>query len=185
MLTASPQGVYPVYHPSGDIRQAQLKDGIASTYGTALYTGTPIKMTTDGTFIACGTGAEVIGGVFMGCQFTQADGMRRVQPYWLAGQTYVPGSMILFYQPIDNQGVFEGETAATVAATVVGEGINLQNTSQGSAYTGQSTQALSAVTGATLAMFRIIGLADYPDNNWGDPYVRLRLMVSNPQGQVA
>lgn len=186
MLTAGPQGVYPVYHPSGDVRQAQQKDGVASAYGTALYSGTPIKYTTDGTFIAVGTGADVVQGIFMGCQFTTADGRRIVSPYWPAGQTYVAGSCIVFWQPIDQNAIYEGETNATVAATIIGEAINLANTSQGSASTGQSTQALNATTtGATPGTFTVVGLAEYPNNAWGDPFVRLRVKVGTPQGPVA
>lgn len=182
--TASPQGVFPVSHPSGEIRQFTQVDGIASAYATGLWTGTPIKRTTDGTWVACGTGVEVIGAIFMGCEFTDTSGRRLILPNWPAAQTYTAGSMILKYQPIDNQGIYQGQTAATVAASVQGEAINLQNTSQGNIL-GQSTQALGAPTGATNGMFRIIGLAPYPDNNWDDAYVNLYLMVSNPQGPVA
>ncbi|MFA5898608.1 MAG: hypothetical protein WC829_05790 [Hyphomicrobium sp.] len=184
MLLSYPQGIVPVYHPSGDIRQAQLKDGVASGYGTSLFSGTPVKFTTDGTLIATGTGADVMSGIFAGCQFTTAQ-RRVILPYWPASQTYDAGSMIAFYQPIDTQAIYEGETAATVAATVVGEAINLDDTSQGSIYTGQSTQQLSATTGATPGLFIIVGLAEYPNNAWGDPYVRLRLRIGSPQGPVA
>jgi len=34
-------------------------------------------------------------------------------------------------------------------------------------------------------MFRIMGLYETPDNDWGDPYVWLRLAISNPQPPVA
>ena len=172
---AAPSGIRPIYHPSGEIRQENLKDGILSGYTSSIYTGTPVKFNTDGTLIVCTTGVDTMAGIFAGCEFTSG-GRRFVQSHFPANQTYDVGSMIAKYQPIDGQAVYTGQTAATVAATAVGEAINLQNASQGNIM-GQSTQALSAPTGATLGMFKIIGLLETPDNDWGDPYVWLKLVV--------
>lgn len=181
---AAPTGISAIYHPSGDIRQQTLKDGVLSGYGTAIFTGTPVKFDTNGTLIPCASGVDVIAAIFAGCEFS-ALGRRFVLPYWPAGQTYDVGSMIAKYEPVDPSGVFVGQTAATIAATAIGEAINLQQASQGNTFLGHSTQQLSAPTGATNGMFKIVGLYETPDNDWGDPYVWLRLMVSNPWVPVA
>lgn len=182
--TAAPTGLIPVYHPSGTIRIDNQVDGVASGYSPALYTGTPVKRTTDGTLVAVGTGADVCIGVFQGCQFT-ASTKRFVLPYFPASQTYDAGSMIAYFTS-DPQIVYEGQANATIAATTIGEGINLANTSQGSTYTGFSTQALDAsTTGSTDATFQVLGLAPYPNNAWGDAYPVLRVKISTYQGQVA
>lgn len=182
--TLAPQGLVPAYHPSGTIRNENQTDGVASAYGTALYTGTPVKRDTDGTLIAVGTGADVCIGVFAGCQYT-ANNKRFVSGYFPAGQTYDAGSMIAYFT-MDPEIIYEGQADGPVAASQVGEGMNLANTSQGSTYTGFSTQALAATTtGSTDATFQLLGLAPYPNNAWGDAYTRVRVKISTYQGQVA
>lgn len=182
--TSSPFGLRPVSHPSGTIRLDQMAGGVASAYGTAIYTNTPIKRHTDGTLIPSATGADEAIGVFAGCEFTSS-GKRFVLPYWPASQTYDAGSMIAYYTSDPNI-TYEAQADGAVALTENGESINLANTSQGSTYTGQSTQALTATTtGASAGTFQIIGLAPYDDNAWGDAYTILRVKISTYQGVIA
>ena len=181
----APQGLVPTRHPSGVIRVENLVDGILSTYATSLFTGTPIARGTNGKLeaVAAAAGAPCIG-VFQGCEFSAA-GKRFVLPYWPAGQAYDAGSMIAKYT-MDREIIYEGQADGPVAATALGEGIDLANASQGSVYTGFSTQALeSTVVGATAASFQIIGLAPYDDNAWGDAFTKLLVRISTYQGQVA
>jgi hypothetical protein len=182
--TLAPQGLVPTSHPSGIIRVDNLVDGILSSFGTSIFTGTPIKRDTNGTIIPCASGVDVCIGVFQGCEFSSAT-KRFVVPYWPAGQTYDAGSMIAKYTS-DKEITYEGQASGPVAQVSMGEGINLLNASQGSVFTGFSTQALNAtVTGSTLATFQITGLAPYDDNAWGDAFTKLRVRISNYQGQVA
>jgi hypothetical protein len=182
--TLAPQGLVPSHHPSGVIRVTNQGDGIASAYGTSIYTGTPIMRGTDGTIIVVPTGASTPIGVFQGCEFSSAS-KRFVLPYWPAAQTYDAGSMIAKYTD-DPEIIYEGQANGAVAMTAVGEGINLGDASQGSVYTGFSTQSLAATTtGATAASFILQGLAPYPGNAWGDAYTRVYVKISTRQGQVA
>jgi hypothetical protein len=184
-LTASPQGILIAKHVSGDPRQLNLVDGILSTYGTNLFTGSPVQMGTNGTIQAVTGVNDPIFGIFVGCQFSALQ-RRFVLPYWPAGQAYDAGSMIANVQPINDPGIIlVGQTAATVAATARGEGINIAAGPTGSIYTGLSSQALGAPTGATPASFTILDLEEAPNNAWGDPFVNLLLMVQNRQGPVA
>jgi hypothetical protein len=183
---SAPFGFRPISHPSGVIRQDNLTNGIASAYGTALYTGTPVKRHTDGTLIATATGADSAIGVFQGWEGTDASGTYKILPYWPAGQTYTDDGKMKVYFTSDREITYEVQTNATVAATVVGEGANVQQAPTGSAYSGISAQTLSAVTGATAATFQILGLSEgYPNNNWGDSYVIVKVKISTYQGQVA
>jgi hypothetical protein len=184
--TNAPFGLRLAFHPAGDPRIASLKDGILSTYGTAIYTGTPIKRDTNGTIIPVGTGADVCIGIFCGCQYTTTDGRRIISAYWPASTAYVAGSMIAQYEMIDGNAIYEGQADGSVAQTANGEGINLVDASTGSAYTGLSSQALNhTTTGATAATFQIVDVAPYPDNDWGDTYTIVRVKISTFQGQVA
>jgi hypothetical protein len=186
MLVDAPFGLRPVYHPSGDVRVEQHANGIASGFGTAIFTGTPIKKATDGTIIPCAVGADVCIGVFAGCQFISGN-RPFILPYWPAGQTYdVNTRMVALWNPIDAVAEWEGLANGPVPQTAWGEGINLADASAGSIYTGLSSQHLNAtVTGATPATFIVTGLPQYPDNTWGDAFTLLRVRISTVQGQVA
>ncbi|MFZ5784014.1 MAG: hypothetical protein ACOY4R_27765 [Pseudomonadota bacterium] len=182
--TAAPFGLQPVFHPSGEIRLSSRVDGVLSTYGTSIFTGTPIKNDTNGTLIPTTTAAaNPTIGVFMGCQFSSG-GRRFVLPYWPASQAYDAGSCVVQYTE-DPQTIYAGQGTGSYAATAVGEGVNLQDASQGSTYTGLSTQSLSAATGATAATFTIVGLAEYPNNAWGDAYTIVNVKIQTYQGPVA
>lgn len=184
--TSAPFGLRPVFHPSGVIRQDVLDNGIASAYGTALYSGTPVKRTTDGTLVAVGTGADVAIGVFMGVEYTDASGRFVVSPYWPASATYASDGNMQVYFTSDPGIIYEGQANGAVDQAENGAGINLADASQGSTYTGQSTQSLDATTtGATAATFQVVDLAPYPGNSWGDSYTIVRVKISSYQGQVA
>lgn len=186
MTTASsPFGLRPVFHPSGVIRQRHLVNGIASGYATAIYTGTPVKPTTDGTLVASGTGADNMIGVFQGVEFSSA-GAFRILPYWPASQTYDADGLMEVYFTFDKNIVYEAQMSATVASTVNFETTNLTQTSQGSVYTGQSTQTLTAsTTGASAGLVQIIGIAPYSNNAWGDTYPIVRCVISTYSVPVA
>ena len=182
---SAPFGLRPVAHPSGTIRQETLVNGIASAYASAIYTGTPIKRGTDGTLNVCTTGADVCIGVFQGCEFSSA-GKFFVLPYWPAAQTYDSDGLMEAYYTSDKEIIYEGQADGAVPQSELGESINLANTTQGSTYTGLSTQALTATTtGASAGTFQIVGLAPYPGNAWNDAYTILRVKISSYQGVIA
>lgn len=182
--TNQAQGLSPVSHPSGIIRQETVTDAIASGYATSLFTGTPIKRTTDGTLVAVATGADSAIGVFQGCQYT-SNGKRFISAYWPASTTYDAGTLLASFTS-DPGIIYEGQANGPVAASAVGEGINLADASAGSTFTGISSQRLNATTtGATAATFQVLGLAPYPDNAWGDAFTKVRVKISTYQGQVA
>lgn len=189
--TLQAYGLRPVYHPAGVIRQEQKLSGIASGYATAIYTGTPVKLNTDGTLIPVSTGADVAIGVFQGCEFS-SNGKFFVLPYWPASQTYDTPAGNGFLNPMwafytrDPDIVYEAQANGSLSLAAVGQGINLANASQGSTYTGISTQALNATTtGATAATFQVIDLAPYDDNVWGDAFTQVRVKIATYQGQIA
>lgn len=185
MDTLAPFGLRPGFHPSGDIR---MRDSykIASAYGTGLYSGTPVKLTTDGTLIATTTGADSFLGIFAGCSFISGN-RAFILPYWPAGQTYDANTdMKAWICPMDGLAEFEAQLDGTAASTIVGEAINLVTAAGGSVYTGQSNQALNhTTTGATPGTFIVTGLAEYPGNVWGDAFPIVRVKAGTIQGPVA
>jgi hypothetical protein len=184
--TSAPFGLNPVYHPSGTIRQDVLNNGVASTYGTALYTGTPVKRASDGTLVAVGTGADVAIGIFQGCEYTDASGRFIVSPYWPASATYADDGLMQAYFTSDPGIIYEAQANGAVTLTENGASINLADASQGSTYTGRSTQSLDATTtGASAGTFQVVNLAPYTNNSWGDAYTIVQVKISSYQGPVA
>lgn len=189
MSTASaPFGLQPAAHISGGtIRQDYMNNGIASGYSSNIFSNTPVKRTTDGTLVVCSTGVETAIGVFAGCEFSSA-GKFFVSPYWPASQTYDNDGTMQAYFTTDPNILYDAQCDGSVAASKIGEAINLANTTQGSTYTGQSTQALSATTtGATagLAVVRSIPTGPYPGGGFNAPadaytVVRVQLTYQVP-----
>lgn len=184
--TSAPFGIRCVYHPSGEPRIETLANGIASAYGTGLYTGTPIKMTATGTLEATATGADTTIGIFVGCFFIS--GGRPFQiPYWPAAQTYDANTrMWAQYEAFDPNAIYEGQADGSIAQTQNGQAINLVTASTGSVYTGLSAQMLnSTTTGATPGTFIVQNIAPYPDNAWGDTYTIVRVRIGTYQPAIA
>jgi hypothetical protein len=176
-----------VWHPSGTIRQTELLNGVASAYGSNIFTGDAVKYTTDGTLILTASGADSTVGAFAGCEFSSA-GKYFVLPYWPAAQTYDSAGPARFYLNDDKEIVYEGQASGPVPSTERGEGINLSAAVGvgGSVYTGTSTRTLDATTtGATPATFTVQDLAPYENNVWNDAFTVLRVRIQTYQGPVA
>jgi hypothetical protein len=183
--TAAPFGLRPVYHPSGVIRQTEYLNGVASGYASNIFTGSPVKYTTDGTLILTPAGASDTVGTFAGCEFSSAT-RYFVLPYWPASQTYDSAGPARFYINDDKNIIYEGQANGSVAQTANREGINLVGAVSGSTYTGQSTQALNATTtGATAATFIVTDVAPYEGNVWGDAFTIVRVAIATYSGQIA
>lgn len=183
-----PFGLRAAVHPSGIIRQDYQVNGIVSGYGTAIYTGTPVKRDTNGTLIPCATGADTAIGVFQGVEYTDATGRFVVSPFWPASATYRSDGQMQAYFTSDPNILYDAQANGPVAATKIGEAINLADASQGSDYTGLSSQALNATTtGATPGLATVVSIPPGPyfGGEWntpGDAYtiVRVRLTQQPP-----
>jgi len=184
--TSAPFGLRCVYHPSGEPRIETLTNGIASGYATGLYTGTPVKLTTDGTLVATATGADSTIGIFVGCFFISG-GRPFQQAYWPAAQTYDANTLMWAqYEALDPNAIYEGQADGAVAQTANGEAINLVTASTGSIYTQQSAQFLNhTTTGAAPGTFIVQNIAPYPDNAWGDAFTIVRVRIGTYQAPIA
>jgi hypothetical protein len=179
--TNAPFGMRPAFHPSGLDRASALADGIASAYSTAILKGQPVKMDTSGTIVVAAAGDAFLG-CFSGVEWTDTTGRRRVSNYWPASTAYQTGSCIAYFYNDPNI-VYEIQAAGSLAQTSVGDEADLSNTTAGSTTTGLSACTLSTTLAGsgTSAQMRILNLAPYPDNAWGDNYTIVRANIAKYQ----
>jgi hypothetical protein len=184
--TNAPFGLRPAYHPSGLDRATALADGILSTYSTDILKGQPVKLATTGVIQVAAAGDAFVGA-FSGVEFTDTTGRRRVSNYWPANTAYQTGSCIAYYYDDPNI-VYEIQADGSLAQTSIGAESDLSATTAGSTTTGlsQCTISTSVVAAGSGAQMRIINLAPYPGNAWGDSFTIVRATVAKHQyAQIA
>lgn len=176
---SAPYGFKPLYHRLGGVmRPLRYKDGIASTYGSTIGKGCPIYFLSDGTIalLAAG-GASGCDGIFDHCEFTDSSGVRRTLNYWPASTTAT--NIDVWIWPAQNI-VFAVQGAGSVAKTAIGD--NADHTA-GTVNTRTGLSADYLATGSlagdgNLAMFKIVGLVEKPNNAWGDTYTEVQVLVN-------
>jgi len=192
--TTASFGLRPAFHPSGLDRAQALANGIVSGYNTDILKGAPIRYnSTAGTSVAAGTitnaaAGAVWTGAFAGVEWTDTTGRRRVSNYWPAGTTYVTGSCVAYFYNDPNI-VYEIQSDATIAQTSLGGEYNFSagtgyTVTSGSNTTGLSTTALgvsTAVANGAQGDMRVVDIAPFADNAWGDPFVVLRVVNARSQ----
>jgi hypothetical protein len=188
--TSAPFGLRPAFHPSGLDRAAALANGIQAVstsgnvslgYATTILKGQPVKMNTGGYIVVAAAGDAFLGA-FAGVEWTDATGRRRVSNYWPASESFQVGSVVAYYYQDPNI-VYEIQSDGTLAQTSIGDEADLSNTTAGSTTTGlsQATLSNSLVGSGSNAQMRIIDIAPYPDNAWGDNFVIVRAQISKSQ----
>ena len=179
--TNAPFGLRPAFHPSGLDRAQALAGGIASAYNADILKGQPVKYVTGGTIQPAAAGDAFVGA-FAGVEWTDTTGRRRVSNYWPANTAYQTGSCVAYFYA-DQNIVYEIQSDGTLAQTSIGDEADLSNTTAGSNVTGLSQATLSTtLAGAgNSAQMRIIDIAPYSDNAWGDSYVIVRANISEYQ----
>lgn len=179
--TNAPFGLRPAYHPSGLDRATALAGGIASALGHDILKGQPVKYVTGGTIERASAGDAFVGS-FAGVEWTDTTGRRRVSNYWPSGTAYQTGSCIAYFYSDPNI-VYEIQADGSLAQSAIGDEADLSNTTAGSNVTGLSQATIStALVGAgNSAQMRIIDLAPYPGNAWGDSYTIVRATISEYQ----
>ena len=175
--TASAFGLRPAYHPSGVIRQEQ--GTITTGYSTGILQFAPVRIIADGS-IALGAAADRIIGAFMGVEWTDTDGKRRVSNQWTASTS---GTSIVAYYTRDPAIVYEIQSSAAVVQADMGSQADWGTATTGNTTTGLSGVVLDAstLTNSGNNGLRIIGVGKEPDNAWGDTYCNVLVEISEHQ----
>ncbi len=186
--TAAPYGFVCAKDPTGQNRAAAF--GIASGYAANIFTGDPVKLlttggniqlaTSDGTRTGTVSGILVLG-VFVGCQYTDANGKPNLSPYWPTG-TVSPDAIAWVVGADDPSAVFSVQCAGSLTADAVGDQADFAGfTTGGSTLTGFSQCSLSSslVGAGSQGQFRIIDLDRSVDNAWGDAFTKVLVQIAN------
>jgi hypothetical protein len=181
--TSAPFGLRPAFHPSGLDRAQALAGGIASAYSSDILKGQPVKYNPSAGTIIIATVGAAYSGAFAGVEWTDTTGRRRVSNYWPANTAYQTGSCVAYFYN-DANIVYEIQTDATIAQTSLGNEYNFSNIAAGSNTTGLSAATLgvsTAVGNGVQGDMRVVDIAPYPDNAWGDSYVIVRVVNARSQ----
>jgi len=184
--TSAPFGLRPAFFPTGLERAQALANGITSGYSSNILKGQPVVYGTTansgtlGTIIPATTSGTVTGA-FAGVEWTDTTGRRRVSNYWPASTS---GTAIVAYFYNDQQIIYEIQADGSMAQTSLGNEYNINNVTAGSTVTGLSQCTLnssSAAGNGGQAQLRVVDLAPYPDNAWGDAYTIVRVQIVQTQ----
>jgi len=184
--TSTPFGLRPAFHPSGLDRAQALAGGITSGYATQILKGQPVAYSASAGVIVPVTANSTNAawsGAFAGVQWTDTTGRARVSNYWPANTAYTAGTCTAYFYN-DNNIVYEIQADGSMAQTTIGNEYLFTNVTNGSSTTGLSQATLGASTAvgnATQGQMRVVDLAPYVDNAWGDSYTIVRVVNSNSQ----
>ena len=184
----APFGLRPAFHPSGLDRAQALAGGIVSGYTSNIFKGQPVQYGTTangGTIgtIVLATTSGAWAGAFAGVQWTDTTGRARVSNYWPANTAYTAGTCVAYFYN-DANIVYEIQADGSMAQTSIGNEYVFSNVNNGSTTTGLSQCTLSAgsaVGNNQPGQMRVVDLAPYVDNAWGDAYTIVRVVNSQSQ----
>lgn len=178
----APFGLRAVRRGMGGSATGQEVYTIASSYGTAIFNSDPIILNTDGTIIV-GVAATPLFGVMYGCEYTTSDGYYRVRPNWIASTALLAGTTCLTYVTRDPFTEYFIQCGAPVPLADTGDESDVVM-GAGVALSGLSTSSLNSTRAGTgsVKQLRIVGLADLPNNAWGDAFTIVRVVINQLSG---
>jgi hypothetical protein len=183
--TASPYGLRPVNRVDGMPYAGATQTFLIDPAGEAtnLFYGQVVIIGADGYLaLSTATGADIttnnlggsgVGaiGVFVGCEYVNAQGQVIFSQYYPSGTTGVVSAKVI----TDPNVVFQAQLDGSGAQSVLGTNTffaAVQSTSTGSTQTGNSTSALESTVVTTAAAFRIVGFASTPGDAFTDVLVK-------------
>ena len=117
-----------------------------------------------------------------GVEFTDTTGRRRVSNYWPASTAYQTGSCIAYVWD-DPLVVYEMQAAGSLTQASIGEQFDITNATAGSNVTGlsQCTLGTTAAGAGNSKQMRVVNLAPFPGNAWGDAYTVVQVQIAEHQ----
>jgi hypothetical protein len=175
--TSAAFGLRPAFHPSGVVRPVAMT--IESGYNANILQFQPVLISSTGNIQAAGASTPFVGS-FMGVEFTDTDGRRRVSNKWTAGTS---ATDIIAYVTTDPSIVYEIQSDATLTIADIGSQMDFDSVTAGSTTTGLSAAMLDVATKTTSgnALCRVVNLQPDVNNAWGDAFVVVQVQISEHQ----
>lgn len=183
-------GMRPIYDQSGRVRARCYQNGIASGYATPIYQYSPVLLVTGGGFntYQIATVANDFAGVLDGVEYTDANGRRQYSKYWPAGLTPLAGTTWNVYVWDDPRTIYEiqanGALGEAAGRGMAGQQVDFAaSIGNGSALTQLSAAGAdaSSISAVAQKQLRIMDKARYVDNDWGDAFPILQVMIARHQ----
>ena len=173
---SAPYGLRPAFHPSGTIRPSV--GALTSGHATNIFQNSPVRIDpTTGDIVQAAAGSSAVG-VFQGVEFTNAQGRRAVSNWWPANMV---GTDAVVYYTQDPWIVYEIQGNGSIARTSLGA-MSDWTALSGNTGTGLSTVMLNTASlSDSIAGLQIIGIADGPDNAWGDAFTQVLVQIAEHQ----
>lgn len=163
----TPMGFKAAGHKNGGVIR-DAKFNIAYNYGTAIYSGDAVDLSSGKVVVATAASTTVLG-IFNGCEYRDNTGAMQFSRYWPGVALTDSAASVVAHVYTDRGILFEVQCETGVAyvdATHIGTACDLIATHAGSAITGQSGQEITPGTTGD-AQFVIFQLIDRPDNAAG------------------
>jgi hypothetical protein len=171
--TATPYGLRPINRIDGMPYAGATQTFLIDPAGEAtnIFYGQVVIIGADGYLaISTATGADIttnnlggsgVGaiGVFVGCEYVNAQGQVINAQFYPSGTTGVVTAKVITDPSVAFQAQLDGSGAQTVLGTNTFFAA-VQSTSTGSTKTGNSTSALESTVQTTAAAFRIVGFVE-------------------------
>lgn len=187
--TAAPYGLKPVKRADGLPYAGATSQYLIDPAGEAtnIFNGQVVIIGADGYIaISTATGADLttnnlggngIGaiGVFVGCEYINAQGQLTFSQYYPSGYAAPTGTAIKAYVVDDPDVLFQAQLDGSGAQTIIGTNTffaAVQSTSTGSTATGNSTSALESTVVTTAAAFRVVAHVSPPSDAYPDVLVK-------------
>ncbi len=176
--TSAAFGLRPAFHPNGVVRPVAMS--IESGYNANILQFQPVKIGASGTIEAAAATEAAIVGTFMGVEFTDTDGRRRVSNKWTANTV---ATDVVAYVTTDPAIVYEIQANSSLVVTDIGSQADFASVTAGSTTTGLSAAMLDAAqkTDSGNEILRIVNLQPDVNNAWGDAYTIVQVQISQHQ----
>ena len=185
--TSAPYGFRPSFHNSGQMRPKAYV--IASTYAASIFSGDPVKLTSngviqlgtsDGTRSGTTDGITLLG-IFAGVEYLDSTGKPTISPFWPGGTTGTSITAWVYDDPetlYDVQYANPGTPGTDSVQQDVGAQCDFRVLSPGgSTSTGISSTYLTA-TQSTSGQFQITGFAYLVTDSLTDAYVNVTVRLN-------
>lgn len=183
-LVSNPFGCRPVWHPNGTIRPycLPLTKALMDALPT-LKKNQAVQIDPTGRLAAAANAADWIG-VFQGAEYTDLQsGRPTISNQWINGTLVkdLGNESGRVYFTRDPEIVYEIMGSGTIPISAVGEQAAFANIGAGTADGFSQAQLDVATLAAAQNMMKVLSVARYPDNDWGDAFTIVNVQIARHQ----